>query len=146
MGRSVNYLDNAEVVLYFPFEDDKNEAGDYDEDLASIFWDDMVTNLQYEIKAKLPSYEIVNGKWDNSETRIILENSLCIIGIGEYCGLVSLSVAPKYSSYYESQQNLALHHAGQIKGTLEKVLHDLGLTNLRKVGTFSNGEAVFQKT
>lgn len=136
MGRSVNYLDNAEVVLFFPF--------DCDEQDESYEWEDLKLNLQCEIRAKLPSYYEVKDKWDNRETRIILENSLCIIGISEYCGLVSLSVAPKLNSYYNDKQNLALHHARQIKGTLEKVLHDLGLKRLSKIGTFSNGEAVFE--
>lgn len=147
MGRSVNYLDNAEVVLFFPFENDKNEAGEYDADLASIFWDDMIVNLTYTIKAKLPSYSITD-KWGNRETRIILENNLCSIGISEYCGLVSLSVSPRDSENLNSfdtfRNNFAIHHANQIKGTLERVLHDLGLKNLHKVGTFSNGEAVFE--
>ena len=144
MGRSVNYLDNAEVVLYFPFEGGKDENGNYDEFCAELEWDDMITNLQYEIKAKLPSYEIVKGKWGNRETIIILENSLCSIGISEYCGLVSLSVAPCNNAYDAWHEQFALNHAGQIKGTLEKVLYNLGLKRLSKIGTFSNGEAVFE--
>jgi len=138
MGRSVNYLNNAEVVLYFPF--------DYSDDVEmdNMNWDDMVENLKCEIKAKLPSYYEVKDKWGNRETRIILENSFCSIGISEYCGLVSLSVAPRENDYENYSEGLAIHHANQIRGTLEKVLHDLGLKNLRKVGTFSNGEAVFE--
>lgn len=149
MGRSVNYLDNAEVVLYFPFNGGQDENGNYDEFCADLEWDDMLHNLICEIKKKLPSYSIVNDKWGNRETRIILENNLCSIGISEYCGLVSLSVAPRSeTNYYGSEgqykENFAIHHANQIERTLEKVLHDLGLKNLRKVGTFSNGEAVFE--
>ena len=145
MGRSINYLDNAEVVLYFPIENEYNEAGEFDEDLSQMEWGDTIRNLQYEIKAKLPSYYIVKDKWGNHETKIILENSFCSIGISEYCGLVSLSVAPRENDYANYSESLAKHHANQIKGTLEKVLHDLGLKNLRKVGTASNGEAFFQK-
>jgi len=144
MGRSVDYLDNAEVVLYFPFENEYNEEGEFDEFLSQMNWDDMIRNLQYEIKAKLPSYEIVKNKWGNRETRIILENNLCSIGISEYCGLVSLSVAPCNNEYNAWHEKFALHHAGQIRGTLEKVLHNLGLKRLSKIGTFSNGEAVFE--
>jgi hypothetical protein len=134
MGRSVNYLDNAEVVLYFHFEESQDDC---------FFWDDMIANLTCEIKAKFPSY-YPTDKWGGREERIILENSFCSIGISEYCGLVSLSVAPRENDYANYSESLAKHHANQIKGTLEKVLHDLGLKNLRKVGTFSNGEAVFE--
>ena len=145
MGRSVNYLDNAEVVLYFPIENEYNEAGEFDEDLSQMEWDDTVRNLQCEIRARLPSYYDVKDKWGNRETRIILETNLCSIGISEYCGLVSLSVAPRNNDYDAWHEIFALRHANQIQGTLEKVLNDLGLTNLRKVGTASNGEAFFQK-
>jgi len=141
MGRSVNYLDNSEVVLYFPFENEDN--ADYPIDIA---WDDMIDNLTYGIKAKLPSYYNVKNEWDNRETRIILQNNYCNIGISEYCGLVSLSVAIRSNDHYDTnyREEFAVHHANQIKGTLEKVLHNLGLKNLHKVGTFSNGEAVFE--
>jgi hypothetical protein len=138
MGRSVNYLDNAEVVLYFPF--------DYSDDVEmdNMNWDDMVENLKCEIKAKLPSYYEVKDKWGNRETRIILENNLCSIGISEYCGLVSLSVAPRENDYDTWHESFAIRHTNQIESTLEKVLHDLGLKNLHKIGQFSNGEAVFE--
>jgi hypothetical protein len=138
MGRSVNYLDNAEIVLYFPFESD-------DEFLSQMEWDDTISNLQYEIKAKLPSYYIVKDKWGNKETRIILENNLCSIGISEYCGLVSLSVAPKDNQYNVWHEQFALRHARQIEKTLQKCLDNLSLNRLKKIGTFSNGEAVFEK-
>ena len=149
MGRSVNYLDNAEVVLYFPIENEYNEEGKFDEFLSQMNWDDMIDNLTYAIKAKLPSYYVVKDKWGNRETRIILENNLCSIGISEYCSLVSLSVAPRSeTNYYGSEgqykENFAIHHANQIEGTLEKVLHDLGLKNLHKIATASNGEAFFE--
>lgn len=142
MGRSVNYLNNAEVVLYFPYE---SENDGY---MNQLNWNDLIRNLQNEIKAKLPSYNNCDD-WDNRETKIILENSFCNIGISEYCGLVSLSVAPKeFDSCYSDtvfKENFAINHAQSIKKTLEKVLANLSLTNLRKIGTFSNGEAVFQR-
>ena len=144
MGRSVNYLDNSEVVLYFPLDNEYNEEGEFDEFLSEMNWDDIIDNLCYEIKAKLPSYYDVKDKWGNRETRIILENNLCSIGISEYCGLVSLSVAPKNNEYDAWHESFALRHVRQIEGTLEKVLCELGLKNLHKVGTFSNGEAVFE--
>lgn len=144
MGRSVNYLDNAKLVLYFPFENEDNK--DYQIDLA---WSDLIDNLQSAIKIKLPSYDIVDNKWDNNETRIILENTFCYIGISEYCGLVSLSVAPKCFDYGYSdskyKENFAEHHVNKIKNTLVKVLDYLGLTNLRRVGVASNGESFFEK-
>ncbi len=144
MGRSVNYLNNAEVVLFFPFDGGREEDGEYNEDLASLDWEDLMANLSSEIRAKLPSYYKVD-KWDNRETKIFLENNLCSIGISEYCGLCSLSVAPKNNEYDEWHERFAIRHANQIEKTLRKVLEDLGLTNLRKVGSMSNGEGVYEK-
>ena len=144
MSRSVSYLNNAEYVLYFPFEYEVEENGESNPDIDNMNWEDLVSNLTYEIKARLPSYYIVN-KWDNRETKIILQNNLCIIGISEYCGLVSLSVATReYDGYEQYPLALAQHHASQIRGTLEKIIDNLGLKRLYKQGTFSNGEAVFQ--
>lgn len=140
MSRSVNYCDNAEVVLYFHFQ--------YSDDVEmdNMFWDDMVLNLQYEIKKRLPSYYVVKNQWDNKETRIILQNNLCNIGISEYCGLVSLSVAPKEQNEWTTYcENFAKNHAKQISKTLVKILKYLGLTNLKKVASFSNGETIFRK-
>jgi len=145
MGRSVSYLNNAEIVLYFPIENEYNEDGEFDEDLSQINWDDMILNLTCEIKAKLPSYSECD-EWDNRETRIFLQNNLCNIGISEYCGLVSLSVAPRENSYSEHwvREQFSVYHANRIKNTLQKILDDLGLNRLKKIGTFSNGEAVFE--
>lgn len=151
MGRSVSYLNNAEVVLYFPFEDDKDENGEYDEDLARIFFSDMIDNLICEIKSKLPSYQDVSKDrlWDGRESHIILQNNLCNIGISEYCGLVSLSVAPRselnyYGSEGQYKENFAVPHANAIRKTLEKCLDNIGMNRLYKQGTFSNGESFYQ--
>ena len=145
MGRSVSYLNNSVFVLYFPFEvEDNGEENFRDEFLVQMAWDDMIDSLQCAITRKLPSY-YKTDKWGNRETRIILENNLCIIGISEYCGLVSLSVAPRNNDYDAWHESFALRHANQIENTLRKVLEDLGLTNLRKIATASNGEAFFQK-
>lgn len=143
MGRSVNYLNNAEVVIYFLTPESNNEDGEYDGFLSQLNWDDLVDNLTAKIKAKLPSYTIEKNKWGNNETRIILSNNLCDIGISEYCGLVSLSVAPLNNSYNISE-SLAIHHANQIEKTLQKIVDDLTGQRLNKIGTFSNGEAVFK--
>ena len=144
MGRSVSYLNNAEFVLYFPFESYRDENGEYDADIDSMNWDDTMECLKAEITKRLPSYSEVD-KWDNRETRIFLENNLCSIGISEYCGLVSLSVAPRDLDGYDDtwQPQFAARHAAQIRPILEKCLDELGLKRLNKIGTFSNGESVF---
>lgn len=150
MGRSVSYLNNAEFVLYFPTPEGLDENGEYNDDIAQFNWEDMISNLQYEIKGRLKSYYISENKWDNRETKIILENSFCVIGISEYYGLCSLSVAVKDSNdidgYLTYRENFGKYHAQKIELTLKKVLNDLGLKEYKKIGTFSNGEGVYELT
>ena len=146
MGRSVDYLSNAEYVIYFT-ADWINGEEDYD--LCNINWDDFKRNLVSEICNKLKSYYEVE-EWDGRETMIFLKNELAEIGISEYCGLYSLSIRVKDNSdygwgMYEYQENLGKHHCQQIRNTLEKCLVDSGATLLNRVGTFSNGTGVFEK-
>lgn len=147
MGRSVSYLSNAETVIYFTVKylNEENENGEIDYELSQMNYDDFMRNLTCEIKSKLKSYEEVE-KYDGRETRIILENRLCSIGISEYCGSWSLSIAPKEENYYVGyyKENLALNHAGQIEETLEKCLVKSGAKILRKIGTMSNGVSVYR--
>lgn len=131
MGRSVSYLDNAEAVFYFPFESQ-----------YSFEWDDLLESLRYSIQKKYSSYFPVT-KWED-ETQIILQNRLCNIGISEYCGLVSLSIAPNTNDYDDYIEVFAIKHAQQIEKGLAKILDNLRLNRYNKIGTFSNGEAVFE--
>ena len=150
MGRSVDYLTGADYVLYFIADwiNEKKENGDYDEFLSQLNWDNFKRNLISEICHKLKSYEECE-KWDSNEVMIFLENQLCEIAISEYCGLYSLSVRAKddefYTSYEKVKDGLAKNHARQIRKTLEKALENAGAELLKRLGTFSNGEGVYER-
>ena len=140
MGRGVSYLNNAETVIYFTVDGKgQDENGEFNDDICNMDYEDFESNLKYSIKAKLKSYEI-SDKWDNRETKILLENGLCIIGLSEYCGCYSLSVACRGEDY----EAFALNHAKNIRNTLEKCLEEVGGRVMYKQGTFSNGESVFK--
>ena len=142
MGRSVDYLNNAEVVIYFHLE---SEGEDYPADLQ---WDDLMSNLSAEIRAKLPSYEDAE-KWEGREVKIFLQNRLCNIAISEYCGLCSLSVAPRNSDNLDSfatfRDNFAVSHAQSIEKTLQRIVDECTGSRLNRMGTFSNGTGVFER-
>ena len=144
MGRSVSYLNHAKTVIYFTADwlSGYDEKGEYDEDIASINWEDFFYNLNAEIKRKLKSYVSVD-KYDGKENSVFLENDLCKIGISEYCGSYSLSVAPIYSDY-ANLEGLAIRHAEQIENTLIKCLKECGAVVLNRIGTFSNGCNVYE--
>jgi len=144
MGRSVDYLNHAEYVIYFTADWINAEEDNY---LNELNWDDFISNLSCEIRNKLKSYSKEN-KWDGRETKIFLENNLCEIGISEYCGLYSLSIRVKEYDWQGCQLptiGLAKNHAEQIRNTLEKCLVDSGAELLNRIGTFSNGCGVFKK-
>lgn len=151
MGRSVNYLNNAEYVIYFTsdFLNGIDEEGNFSETEAMMNWDNFIYNLKYEICKKLKSYSPCE-RWGNSETSIFLENNFAEIGISEYCGLYSLSIQIKedeYSDYQERarRENLGKNHIWQVKKSLENALLNCGVNLLNRVGTFSNGNGVYEK-
>jgi hypothetical protein len=145
MGRGVSYLNHAEVVLYYHYDAD---IGD-DYDLASILWNEQVDSLTEAIQKRLPSYAKDDYSYNGDrETRIILSNELCVLGVSEYCGCCSLSVAPKFNKYGYMEpaykEAFAIRHAKQIESALQACLDEVTGTRLKKLGTFSNGESVFE--
>ena len=137
MSRSVDYLNRAETVIFFTADWVKE---DYD-------YENFEDNLKSEICHRLRSYcQPRNVKFNGRETKVILENNLCMIGVSEYCGAWSLSVAPLDEDYYlgYNREALSKKHANLIQATLEKCLIRAGAKILKKIGTFSNGEAVYE--
>ena len=132
MGRSVDYLSNASRIYYVPFECEEGE-----EDFA---WDDFEDNLTYGLKTKFKSLDKCK-KWDGRETRIFLENNLAEVGISEYCGLVSISIRPK-----DGVESLGENWIDKISTNFEQVIKENCGETYRKVGSFSNGEGVFEKS
>ena len=147
MGRSVSYLNRADLVIYFngDFLSGLDEDGEYDEFIAQLNWDDFYSNLKYEIKKRFRSYNDCD-KWDNNETNIFLENELAEIGLSEYCGLCSLSVRAKENEYNDyNKEGIAKHHVSQIEKGLNECLKKCCVNVLNRLGTMSNGVGVFEK-
>lgn len=128
MGRSVSYLSNYTQITYI--------AGDTDsyEDMDGMWFDDLLGNITSGLMAKFPSLYKAK-RWEDNETKIILENELAEIAIAEYCGLVSLSARPKI-------EGLGDQWLSQVWPNVEKELAGFSQL-LNRMGTFSNGEAIF---
>ena len=124
MSRSVSYANNSVAVAYQHIEADEFDAQDE--------FDCMVEYITDTAKTLWPSFDKAD-KWLGREDHAILENRHAYIGISEYCGLVSVWLVPK------DENNLSNNFCEQIK---EKFLKNFG--TLRRVGTFSNGESVFE--
>lgn len=122
MSRTVMTPYNAEIKTYF-------DATDMDEDQWEMFLEDFVDDLMYRYPSLYQS-----DTWLNRECKALLENCFCYIGISEYCGLASVWIVPK-----EGHPNLEYAWINKIRDAI------LRYGNLKKVGTFSNGEAVYER-
>lgn len=135
MSRSVDYLSGAQHIAY------KHLDQLFDREIDETDWDFLEEDLTDQLQQKFPSLEVCD-RWDDRETKIFLENEFCEVGISEYNGLVSISMRAKdeYDSWYggPDKRGLAAHWVDQAKNKF------MALSDLVKVGTFSNGEAVFK--
>lgn len=151
MGRSVNYLNRALLISYFqwPLIESYNEETDEYEQTDEYEESYFVTeNIQESIISEFPEYEY-SKKWDNNETAIILTGYGTEIGLSEYCGLATLSIRIDeneldYSNYDEQKYN-------EQYDKIEKWINEnwakisQGYNQYNKIGTFSNGESVYEK-
>ena len=151
MGRSVDYLNRSERVNYFQwpliwaYDEDTDTDVETDE-----YWDasDVISDIQEYITDKYPGFDKCS-RWDGRETHIILEGYGTEIGLSEYCGLATLSVRVdegplEYSmddQEYEADRQKALNW---IRDNWDQASEYWN--QYRKIGTFSNGESVYEKT
>ena len=134
MGRSVDYLNNNVGVTYIDISEEVENGFD---------WSDWLEDLTYLIKGQAKSlYKPIKDIWQGRETQIILENDHVYIGVSEYCELVSVSMAVRDDSHVPG---LSEHWAEKMWPKIEKAIVEAYAGNsLRKIGSFSNGEGVFE--
>lgn len=133
MGRSVNYATGATVVAY--------------QDTSGIEecweWSDFEENLFYDLSNNWPSFTPCN-EWLEREVHAIAENDFAYVAISEYCGLTSISLVSKSQNvgfnYNNDLTGMADHWCSQIANKFFEQF-----SALRKVATFSNGEAVYEQ-
>lgn len=168
MGRSVSTLSGATAIAYFHFEpdveyykeyfedvfeaDDEDDRPDFDtwmweqyNDTFSDFeWEDFKDWVTETAKLYWPSFTDCD-EWVDRENHVILSNAHSIITISEYCGIASVCLGANFDreNFYAdagSMFNLGERFRKQIAERFENTF-----SNVTKLGTFSNGEAVFQK-
>jgi len=155
MGRSVSRLRNADEVFYYDaswmgqltdpetgeYLDEWDETGDQ----GRLDFEWALELFQDQAKEALPSL-FTCDRWEDLENNIVLENDFVEVAVSEYCGLVAVSARTKepYYSHDDYKANLAPSWLKKVAGKLQKAGEAFG-TGLNRIGTFSNGEAVYKR-
>lgn len=131
MGRSVSTHRDAVATVFLHIED----MQDRDD------WDMFVEDLQDNVLApKYPSMRKCD-RWSGREDHVIMENSQVEVSVSEYCGCIAICLAPTYPDDPMSAGQAA-NMAAAFERRLNKMFKSCAMT---KMGTFSNGESVYQK-
>ena len=148
MSRSVDYLKNASKVSYFqwPLIESYNDEIDEFEQTDEYEDSDIVKDdIQESILSEFPEFER-SKKWDGRETSIILSGYCTEIGLSEYCGLATLSIRIDENelAYYQEDEYQEQYDKVElwINENWDRI--SAGYNQYNKVGTFSNGESVYE--
>ena len=119
---------------------------DFHEQDSQLLFDGFAEDLETLLKEAFPSLT-ADEKWLGREDKALLSNSYAYFGWSEYCGLVAVWVAAKEPDYRASSDwgSMRDKWIASIEKKFAKTVGKAWGTPLTKLGTFSNGEAVFSK-
>ena len=124
MGRSVNYLSNADAVYFHQLNEEEFQNFDL-----------LIEDIQEHVMYKYPEFEAVD-EWEDRDVNVILQSPLVEIAISEYRGVISLSARTLEDADQEKASTWIEHFFKRAIAPWAKA---------RKIGTFSNGEAVYEE-
>lgn len=129
MSRSVSTPTHAEAIAY-------QDVNDYDFDTFKWWLEEIADHA----RSMWPSFDPCDT-WLDREDHAILENGLCYFGVSEYGGVAAIWLVPKEYRRFETQYvaPLALNFIAQIAPRFHRAFGQY-----RKIGTFSNGEAIYR--
>jgi hypothetical protein len=130
MGRSVSHPSAARVVTYLNLDLDENDDADW-------VFENLIDGFRDTLNSMFPSVKTADD-WIGREDHVVAENRLARFGISEYCGLVAYWIVPTGED--DGREAMSWNW---IDGIASKFIDAFG--NLRKTGSMSNGEGVFQK-
>jgi len=136
MGRSVSYP--AGAVVAFRLIDEADDDWDW-------AYECLVADIVETARIAFPSLERFDG-WRGREDRILLRNAFVDCGVSTYCGLAAIWLAERDDGRYweadcqQARSGLAQRWLAQVS---DKFVGLFG--ELRLVGRFSNGEAIYER-
>jgi hypothetical protein len=104
----------------------------YDEEQADCDFESYIEDLTNSLIKKYPTLTRCD-KWLGREDHAILENDKSYVGISEYCGLMSIWMVAK-DDEPGAERYVKVREKSFVKS----------FGSLRKIGTFSNGEGVYE--
>ena len=109
-------------------------------------WEDFIEDIQETCKSLWKSFDDCD-KWLGNEDRVLLENSLCYIGVSEYCGCAAIWIASKKEELLNTGHVLDEGTANLCDGFIARIAPRFEKTfgEFVRVGTFSNGESVYKR-
>lgn len=137
MGRSVIHPTGA-IVAFRPLDNGEEDNPDWSCEC-------LVEEIVDTARAAFPAFEPFEG-WRGRENRILLRNAFADCGISTYCGVAAIWLAERDDSRYweagygRARSGRAQQWLGQVS---DKFDHLFG--ELRLVGRFSSGEAIFAR-
>jgi hypothetical protein len=131
MARSVSHASGSVHIEYSHVE----PSDDYDN------FDWLIEDFQDVLHDQFPSVYPCK-KWVGREDQAIAANKFAYFGISTYDSLVSIWVTPKEVD--PTQEGIRDRWIESIGGSFTKVARSSFGTPIIKVGSFSNGEAVFR--
>jgi hypothetical protein len=138
MGRSVHYPNKTIACVFTTVTTEEPEDAEWN-------WQDFMANLKSALKARIPGLDD-HDSWIDREGHVILSHDNFLIGVSEYCGMVSVwAVRP---TLYDEDEPVELGDAfteALLKGHITEAVAEAGGEVYRKVGSFSNGEGVYER-
>lgn len=141
MGRSVNYPSNSEFTVFMAGPELEDGLDDYTDE-----WDWFKENLSDRLVEAFPSLSECDT-WDGRECHGFLENSFGKFFLSEYCGLVSLSFKLDDlcdNVFYGGSDTTGLGE-NWASNAYDSVVEKFKDSLYRKLGSFSNGEGVYER-
>ena len=135
MSRTVSYPTDSVAICYRDVSHFGTEDDSFDELSAELEWELLIEDIVETCQFHWPTLEKCEY-WLDDENRALLENQHAIVGISGYGGLACVWLRP--NGIFDDA--LSNHWSLQIAPRFNKLFRQL-----RKVGTFSNGEAVYEK-
>lgn len=130
MGRSVSVPRGAASVVY--------EACEFED---SWGFEEAIEDLRGCLMRAFPSVT-EDDRWLDREDHVIASNRFAQFGVSEYCGLVSIWMVPVDNDYADTH-GIRDRWIESVDAKFRKVASGCFGVGLNKLGTFSNGEAIF---